>query len=759
MKFLCYLATIMILTTTAALAATGSIEFVNRWPETSPNVMAGDGTYLYHGDGEVISVYDPTDFTLQDRVTISLTGAGDIGEGEVAGTEGISGVFYADGYLYVTCGSEGLRIYETTTPQEGFLNPVSSADYPVIKDGKRAFAKDIYVDGNYAYLAYFWLTSEGYDSGLEIIDVSDPTAPEWVSTGKLPSSFAEIKKAQAIVVSEDGKYAYIADMFNGMGVFDISDKTDPQLTAYSYMASALDVAVSDDGYAYVACAGNGINVVDVGSDKITENIDNLDITAFSDYAVEGTKSAAVEASGDHIYVGDVNLGLVILDNSDPEGISDSSWIGHYSENLAGVYRVYVDEAEDMAYAGDTRNGLVQIDVSDPAEPALVSDAEDTATPADIDALHIDIATSYVYGVDDDATTTEGIQEGLRVLFAVKSDNYVTFLLKGWLGTEGEARDVVADGDYVYIADGSDGLKIIDPGLPEEDADGNRATENPVSPVLIGGYDESDGFSGDATGVCVANDNAYVAARAGGLQIFDVSDPTIPTLEGKNETDVTDARAVFVENNLAYVADGTEGLKIVDVSEKNDPVLRGVFEIPDGDDQDEEPGTAMDVIKVGNLAYIAALNEGLQVLDVSDPDDPFYFGDRYTAVPYNEVKGVYAARSDVNDSVDLVWLANGQGGTEGGETMGFFTNPDTVPPQRVNGYRSFGDAKDVMAIGDFAYLADSAGGLQVLGVREGSGELGDWHDDVTSVNTDRDISSGCFIEAVFSRLSAWRPFGN
>lgn len=747
MKVIYYTILIILFAAGSALAASGSIEYVNRWPEISPNVITGDGSYIYHGDGEVISVYDAADLTLVSRVTIPLTTAANLSDEEVAGTEGISGVFYDNGYLYVTCGSEGLRIYEVPADLADMAN-VTPVSYPVVENGQRVSVKDVCVQDDYAYLAYFWLTPDGYDSGLHIVDVSDPTNPVFVGDGQLSSSFAEIKKAQSIVVSDDGNYVYIADMFNGLGVFDVSDPANPEIEAYSYMASALDVAVSGD-YAYLACAGSGINVVNVADTNFTDNVDSLNIVAFSDYAVASTRAAAVEVSGDSVYVGDLANGLVILDNSDPEAISDTSVRGSYETDLRGVYRIYVDTTAGMAYAGDSIAGLVQIDVGDPQNPALSHFTDDTGTPADVDALDIDVTTSYVYVVDDDATDGT-FQEGLRILFAVESENYITFLYKGGLTTQGEARDVVMAGDYVYIADGSDGLKIVDPGLPPADADGNRDTEKPVAPVLLGGYDAADGFNGDATGVFVENGYAYVAARDGGVQVLDVfPNAADPVLVGTNNTDMTDARAVFVENDLAYVADGANGLKIVDVSDKSAPVLRGEFEIPDSDDEDTVPGTAHDISKVGNLLYIAAGDEGFQVVDVSDPDNPYYYGDKYTAEPYRQVKGIYAARSDENDAVDLVWVANGYAS----DSMGFFTNPDTTPPQRIVAYQSYGNTRDVISIGDFAYIADSGGGIQALGVQQSDDELGDWYYDVTPVDLhDSSDSGGCFIDSVFAPVT-------
>jgi hypothetical protein len=61
----------------------------------------------------------------------------------------------------------------------------------------------------------------------------------------------------------DGDYVYIADPFEGVLIYDVSDPTDPVQIGVEPDASASDVIVSD-GYAY-ARAGNTFRIVDVSS--------------------------------------------------------------------------------------------------------------------------------------------------------------------------------------------------------------------------------------------------------------------------------------------------------------------------------------------------------------------------------------------------------------------------------------------------------------------------------------------------------------
>ena len=69
--------------------------------------------------------------------------------------------------------------------------------------------------------------------------------------------------------------------------------------------------------------------------------------------------------------------------------------------------------------------------------------------------------------------------------------------------------VAVAGNYAYVADGYNGLVIVD-------------VRNPVAPTLKGSYDTA----GYSLGVAVAGKYAYVADRENYLVIVDVSNPAV-----------------------------------------------------------------------------------------------------------------------------------------------------------------------------------------------------------------------------------------
>jgi hypothetical protein len=140
---------------------------------------------------------------------------------------------------------------------------------------------------------------------------------------------------------------------------------------------------------------------------------------------------------------------------------------------------------------------------------------------------------------------------------------------------------------LYIADGIAGLEIWD-------------ISNPSFPTIVGSWDTP----GQANGVTVSGSYAYVADADSGLRVIDVSIPSNPTEVGYCDTP-DDARDVAVSGSYAYVADGTAGLRVIDVSSPSNPTEVGYYDTPD---------IAVGVAVSGYYAYVADFRAGLQIYE-------------------------------------------------------------------------------------------------------------------------------------------------
>ena len=196
----------------------------------------------------------------------------------------------------------------------------------------------------------------------------------------------------------------------------------------------------------------------------------------------------------------------------------------------------------------------------------------------------------------------------------------------------------------------------------------------VDVTLAGSYDTV----GDAKGVAVSGNYAYVADRGNGLVIVDISDPASPVLSGSYDT-VGDANSVAVSGNYAYVADGGNGFVIVNISNPASPVLTGSC----------ITGYAYDVSVSGNYAYVAALLNGLVIVDISNPASPLLSGSSDAAKEAIEidVSGNYAYVADDDKGLVIVNISN------------------PASPVLSGSYDTAGFAQGVAVSGNYAYIAD------------------------------------------------------
>lgn len=254
-----------------------------------------------------------------------------------------------------------------------------------------------------------------------------------------------------------------------------------------------------------------------------------------------------------------------------------------------------------------------------------------------------------------------------------------------------AIDVV--GDYAYIADRDGGLQIFN-------------IADPSNPVHVGEFDFNQ--AGIAQSIDVVGNLAYLAVGQAGLQIVDVSDPTSPTFVGSIVTPAR-ARGVQVVGDYAYVADDSGsggGLQIIDITDPSNvgqTDLMGNFVNIVGSLSVNSPGGFAGGIKiVGNTAYLTDGINGLQIVDITDPTNP-------TLTATAATPGGAAIGVDVVGN--FAYVANREGGLQ----IIDISNPTMLMPAvTVN---TPGIATGVRVVGNLAYVADGSAGLQIIDLTE------------------------------------------
>jgi hypothetical protein len=118
--------------------------------------------------------------------------------------------------------------------------------------------------------------------------------------------------------------------------------------------------------------------------------------------------------------------------------------------------------------------------------------------------------------------------------------------------------------------------------------------------------------GDAKDVAVSDGRAYVAAQASGLHIFNVANPTQPSVAGEYDTPLVSSTDVAEAGTFAYVTDyyygvNVRGLRMINATDPAHPFKSGEL---------RTLGEARGVSVSGPYAYIADGSQGLRVVNAA-----------------------------------------------------------------------------------------------------------------------------------------------
>jgi hypothetical protein len=480
-----------------------------------------------------------------------------------------------DTFFYLPIGPYGLWIYNIANP------------YVPVRLGtcKTENACGVAVSGNYAYVA-------DRDSGLVIIDISQPSIPTKVCSLYLQSRCVDIVVSDTFAyiaglgelqivnivdpftptligtwnphgsndyvraVAVQGNFVYLANW----GGFWVVDVTNPQLPVSAdsiFYGLALDIAVQEN-YAHGAAEDTGIVII-----NITD--------PYNAY-IEGTLNTPGIAKGicvsdSHIYVADI-FSTRIINVSNPANPFE---VGIY-ENL-GYFAQDVAISGNYAYVAYGVDGLRIVDISNPYFPYEVGfwDIPDNARG-------VAVSDSYAY---------VAAISGLRI---IDITNPFSPYEVGYCDTIGWVEHAVISGDYAYVC-GNSGFNIVN-------------ISNPVLPFLVSSLPNAGGGR-------IVKHGKYVYL---GGSIVDVSNPYAPFEIGRFFT----ASGIAVADDYLYVL---EPFRVYDVSDHSSPVLLSTMDI-----------YGSDIALQDNYAFVGSSYEyPVYVMDIADPFNPDVVGWYFTGL--------------------------------------------------------------------------------------------------------------------------------
>ena len=152
------------------------------------------------------------------------------------------------------------------------------------------------------------------------------------------------------------------------------------------------------------------------------------------------------------------------------------------------------------------------------------------------------------------------------------------------------------------------------------------------------------------------------------------------------------RKTVIVGDYAYVADGNSGLQIIDISSPESPSIIGTL---------DTSGSAYGITINGNYAYVADTTSGLQIIDISDPVNPELIETLDTSgYAYGiTVDGSYAYVADGNSGLQIIDISS----------------PES--PSIIGTLDTSGSAYGIAVDGSYAYMADGSSGLQIIDISD------------------------------------------
>jgi len=329
-------------------------------------------------------------------------------------------------------------------------------------------ARDVHVAGNRAYVA-------DYESGLHVVDVSDPTSPV------LAGSYDTAGTARDVCVA--GGLAYVADLGGGLQIIDVTSPTKPaQAGAYAAPVHARGVCLRGSTL-FLANGNYGMEIVDVGDPSAPVLLGSCtELGTWYKVEVSGNHAYAATSQGLR-WVDVADLALPVIEATVPLAepalslaffgsravvaesghieslhLADSTWLG-----TAG--KAYFGSVWSLVVAGDVvigaSGGNLEVrNITDVHNPSLVS-----SVPA-YGVLRLGIDGTVVYGPTDTYLYSWDVSDAAA---PVALDTLTVAGLERYAApaVDGGRVYLARAGDYVYCLEGGRvrSIDVSDPATP------------------------------------------------------------------------------------------------------------------------------------------------------------------------------------------------------------------------------------------------------------------------------------------------------
>jgi hypothetical protein len=487
------------------------------------------------------------------------------------------------------------------------------------------------------------------EARVHAFDVSDPTDPVDLGVQAGPLWYPPYYDRDTEDVAVAGSFAYVAG--DGLAKFAIlGDGTLNKVGEYLNSTRVRCIEVVDP-YAYTGF--NGMTIFDVSGSYPTMMGSAPAGGSLDDLAVSGDRVIGVNQSG--LYVFDVST------PDQPEQIGSLSLPDGYRIRLAG----------DIAYVTSDSAGLQVVDISDDENPVLIGSYDTVGTCS---AVTVSGPYSYL-----------GQSAEPLVVLDTSDPNAVQFLSQP---DDGTAAESVRIGDYLYVTDwDAQALVVYD-------------VSDASDPVVVGGVY-------DFYATRVATDGEYlfvlrfnVDTQLFYLHVFGLTDPTAPVELSTMTVGPFILELECGDGHLFAIEFYDVGMHVIDVTDLYDPHEVDLYPLDWGED----------VWIDGDRAYVASFHDGLLILDITDPTNPFELGGIHEPFQFDSVAA----------SGDLAFATTGLSTV----TLHLYDVSDPATIIELDSIELPGEAWDLVVEGNKAYVAGGYTGLQIIRAGGATGDIND-----------------------------------
>jgi hypothetical protein len=488
---------------------------------------------------------------------------------------------------YVVTRDEGVKVFDLTVASQPEMSGKLSADV----HGWR-----INTDGKGLYLSTV-------TSGLRIYP--EPGEPRAFRINTIGSAFASIHRGAHIFVAdgeaglsifqikrEDGgrtrsrplghlnlpgltvdltfleSSLVAASMSGGLHLVDISDSGNPRL---------LQTIVGEKIYERVWVVGDTLYASDKDRQLDLYNLSNGRLTPVGSLPLVG-KVRDFLLDGERLYITESSFGVSVLNVRDPEHPQRSGFVGIPGEaaglSIYGEY-LYVASSSQGVQIVDTRR----------FEPLNVMASFDTSD----NAVDLVLDGRWLY-----------VADGLGGLQVIDRSDASNLKIVACLPTRHAARYLAKAGDIVFVALSRQGVVAVD-------------VTDPFNPRHVNQLKQDVSFSD----LAVRGSTLFASSYDGKLLKIDISDP--------GDLRVTDSidlpgrpRRIALAGDDVLIAAGKAGLLVVRFAPEQPGRLIASLPRPW---PMRDFSQAFGLVVRGNYAYLIQGKDGLQIVDIGDPENP------------------------------------------------------------------------------------------------------------------------------------------